>query len=73
MRAEVEGIEQSLAAVDKVGPKTASEGSQYTDQLSPEQQEVERSAFDEVEEEAALKVEQAAVRCHKIVVPERAD
>eukprot|EP00585_Thalassiosira_rotula_P014980 CAMPEP_0196182290 /NCGR_PEP_ID=MMETSP0911-20130528/29107_1 /TAXON_ID=49265 /ORGANISM="Thalassiosira rotula, Strain GSO102" /LENGTH=63 /DNA_ID=CAMNT_0041451961 /DNA_START=462 /DNA_END=653 /DNA_ORIENTATION=+ len=57
MRAEIERIEQSLAAVGEVEPKTASEGSLYTNRLSPEQQEVERFVFDEVEEEAALTVE----------------
>jgi len=45
-----------LATVGEVELKAVNEGSEY------EQQEIERFAFEEVEEEAALTVEQTAVR-----------
>jgi len=51
-----------LTTVGEVELKAVNEGSEYTDQFYPEQQEIERFAFEEVEEEAALTVEQTAVR-----------
>jgi len=53
MMAEAQQMEQSLAAAGSGEPETAGESSELVGQISPEELEVERLAYEKVKEEAA--------------------